>query len=188
MQSQKRMGVIVLLGAVVLLSGRHGWAAAPAHLTLVGESQGVIQGSCTLEGREGSIVVYSFGHNVAIPTDPASGLPTGGRTHHPMKVLKEIDKSSPNLYRALCTGERLREVKLMFYRLDPISRMEQVYFTIVLENALITSITPSFPTAFLSQNESYRHMETVSFNYQKITWKWIADGIEFQDSWGVIRE
>jgi type VI secretion system secreted protein Hcp len=183
MKAKKLFFAVAVVGASVILCGQQGWAALPVHMEIEAGS-GPIEGSCTMQGREGTIVVYSFGHNVSIPSDPTSGAPSGRRRHNPLKVLKEIDKSSPRLYQTLCTGEYLKSVTLKFYRIDPTGQ-EEHYFTIYLENAVITSITPSFPTAFLSQNEAYRHMETVSFFYQHITWTWEDGGIEHRDSWEI---
>jgi type VI secretion system secreted protein Hcp len=182
MRVQKLFLGVVVLGVALLLSAPCGWAALPAYVEIVGPD-GEIQGSCTLPGREGNIVAYSFGHNITSPRDPASGLPTGKRQHSPLKILKEIDQSSPLLYKALCLNQTLTKVKLKFYRINNQTGQEELYFTIELMNATIASITPSFPTAFLSQNDSYRHMETVAFCYQKITWTWVDGGIEHYDDW-----
>jgi type VI secretion system secreted protein Hcp len=73
----------------------------PCHLTLEGENQGAIEGSCDMEGREATILVYAFDHDVHIPRDPQSGLPSGKRIHGPISVTKEFDKASPKLYQAL---------------------------------------------------------------------------------------
>ena len=184
MKFQKVFFGVVVLGVVLLFGVHSGWAALPAYVEIVGEIQGEILGSCTLAGREGNIVAYSFGHNITSPRDAASGLPTGKRQHSPLKILKEIDKSSPLLYQALVNNEKLTQIKLKFYRVSQSGR-EELYFTIELVNASISSITPSFPTAFLSQNDSYRHMETVAFTYQKIMWTWVEGGITSQDDWEV---
>jgi type VI secretion system secreted protein Hcp len=181
MKARKLFFAIVVLGIALVFCSQDGWAAIPVYMEIESDS-GPIEGSCTRQGREGNIVVYSFGHNVTVPIDPQSGISSGTRRHNPLKILKEIDKSSPKLFQALCTGETLRSVTLKFYQINP-SGQEEHYFTILLENAIITSITPSFPTAFLSENQAYRHMETVAFTYQKIRWTWLADGIEYEDDW-----
>jgi type VI secretion system secreted protein Hcp len=186
MKFRKGTVAVVVLGVALLFGSHCGWAALPVYLELEGVSQGRIEGSCDIKGREGTIVVFSLGHNVVVPTDAASGLPTGRRQHSPLKILKEIDKSSPKLYRALVTGERMRRFILRFYRIGK-TGLEENYFTIELENAAIVSITPSFPTAFLSQNESYRHMETVAFVYERIKWTWVDGGITAEDVWEVLR-
>ena len=41
----------------------------PGSLTITGEVQGLIEGSCELEDREGTILVQAFDHVVEIPTD-----------------------------------------------------------------------------------------------------------------------
>ena len=39
--------------------------AMPAHLTLTGEKQGKIDGSCEMQGREKTILVYGMNHDVS---------------------------------------------------------------------------------------------------------------------------
>jgi type VI secretion system secreted protein Hcp len=182
MRLQRVFFAFVVLGVVFLLGGLYGWAAEPVYLKIKGQKQGDIQGSCTIKGREGTIVVYSFGHNIVVPTDPQTGLPAGWRQHNPLKILKEIDKSSPKLYQAMVTNENLTQFTMDFYRVDQTGR-EVKYFTIELMNAKIVSIAPSFPTALLSQNNAYPHMETLAFTYQKIRWTWLDGGIESEDTW-----
>jgi type VI secretion system secreted protein Hcp len=182
MRLQRVFFAFVVLGVVFLLGGLYGWAAEPVYVKIKGQKQGDIKGSCTIKGREDTIVVYSIGHNILVRTDPQTGLPTNDRVHNPMKILKEIDQSSPKLYQAMVTNENLTEFRMSFYRIDPRGLVE-LYFTIDLTNARIVSIAPSFPTALLSQNDSYRHMETVAFTYQKIKWTWVDGGITSEDTW-----
>jgi len=156
----------------------------PAHLTLEGENQGAIEGSCDMEGREGSILVYAMNHDVHIPRDPQSGLASGKRIHGALAIVKEQDKATPKLYQALCTGEHLKNVTLKWYRIES-TGSEEHYMTHTLENAIIVEMKPYMPMAFVVQNEPYRHMEEVSFTYEKIKWTWEPDGIEAEDSWKV---
>ena len=53
--------------------------AMPAHMTLEGENQGVIDGSCEMQGRENTILVDAFHHEVRNPPDPQSGPAPGKR-------------------------------------------------------------------------------------------------------------
>ena len=174
----------MLASAVFILFSVTAWAASPAFMWVEGKNQGEIQGSSDVRDREGAIIVYAFGHSIKVPTDPQGGQSTGARVHAPFKILKEFDKSSPKLYQALCSGELMKNVTIKWYRTDP-SGQEEHYFTIALEDALIVNISPSMPTTFLQANEAYRHMETVSFTYRKITWTWVPDGVESQDDWVV---
>jgi type VI secretion system secreted protein Hcp len=152
-----------------------------AHLELQGEKQGKIDGTCDMKGREKTILVFAMNQEIHMPRDPQSGLPSGKRIHGPMTLTKEFDKASPKLYQALCTGEHLK-LKLKWYRVDKAGK-EQHYFTHALENAIVVSIKPYMPIAFLKENEPYRHMEELSFTYSKIKWTWEPDGIEAEDSW-----
>lgn len=156
----------------------------PGNLTITGEEQGPIEGSCELDGREDTILVQAFDHVVEIPTDER-GVASGRRSHRPLTITKEIDKSTPMLYQALCTNELLTEVRLDWYRLDGTGEHE-LYFTMLMENGFITRIHPWVPNVLDRANESLRHMEDVSISYEKIIWTWEPDGIQFEDTWGQI--
>jgi len=91
--------------------------AMPAHLTLTGEKQGKIDGSCEMQGREGTILTYAMTHDISIPRSPTDGLATGKRVHGSLCIVKEFDQSSPKLYQALCTGEHLKDVTIKWYRI-----------------------------------------------------------------------
>ncbi len=77
------------------------------HMTLTGHTSGAIEGSCTVAGKEGTIVVSNCTHEIARDTDTSSGLPTEARQHKPVTITKEVDKASPLIYKALCTNEVL---------------------------------------------------------------------------------
>ena len=154
----------------------------PGHLSITGEQQGAIEGGCDLEGREGTILVQAFQHIVEVPSDER-GIPSGRRAHRPATITKEVDKATPKLYQALCTGERLSQVRLDWYRLDQMGSQE-LYFSATFEGALVTAIKPWVPNALDAKNAGLRHMEDVSFTYEKVIWSWEPDGIEYEDVWG----
>jgi type VI secretion system secreted protein Hcp len=91
--------------------------ALNAYLKLKGQTQGDIKGSVTQKGREDSIMVIAYSHEVVSPRDAASGLPTGKRQHKPLVITKELDKSTPLLYQCLVTNENIPTWKLEFGRL-----------------------------------------------------------------------
>lgn len=154
----------------------------PAHLTLEGEKQGEIKGSCTQKGREGTILVQGLDHEVHIPTDIQTGLAAGKRVHGAMKITKEFDQSSPLLYQALCKGEHMKFVEIKWYRISK-TGAEEHYFTIRLENAVLTALRPWVPNCLDKSMASFGHMEDISFTYEKIIWRHEVDKKEGQDSW-----
>ncbi len=156
--------------------------AMPCFMTVVGEKQGSIDGSCDIKGREKTILTYALDHKIEMPRDPQSGLSSGKRVHGPLAVTKEIDKSSPKLYQALCTGEHLKKVEIKYFRVAKDGK-EEHYYTQELSDAIVSAIEPSVPLVFLKENDAYRHMEKVSFTYSKIKWTWTPDGVEAEDSW-----
>lgn len=159
----------------------------PAYLTLKGENQGEIEGSCDQMGHEGEILVEAFDHQIDIPRDRQTGLPTGPRVHGPMMVTKFFDKASPKLYQALASGEQMSEVMIKWYRINPMGSQEH-YFTTKLQEAIIVSIEAKMENCLDPDKESFGHMEEVSFTYSKIIWTWVPDGIESEDSWKAPRE
>jgi type VI secretion system secreted protein Hcp len=154
----------------------------PCSMSIIGESQGAIDGSGEVGEREGTILVQAVDHCVEIPTD-SRGMSSGRRVHRPLVITKEIDKSSPMLYQALCTGERLLEVKLDWFRIDE-TGTEELYYSVQLKNALISKVKPWMPNAMDASMSGFRHMEDVSIIYEKIIWTWELDGIEYEDEWG----
>lgn len=141
------------------------------HLSLNGVNQGAIHGSCTVPGRENTIVVTDYSHQVYIPRDVHTGLPTGQRIHGPLTITKYTDKATPKMMQALVTGERMSVFELRYYR-QLSDGSVQHYYTITLENAIIVDYEGKGP-----------NVEEFSFMYSKITWSWEPDGIEAEDDW-----
>lgn len=154
----------------------------PIYLILTGNKQGKIEGSCNIQGHDKQILVQAVDHHVEIPNSPQSGLPTGKRIHKPLTITKAIDKSSPKLYQALCSGEQLSTVELIWNRINPKGEEEE-YYRIKLGHAIIVDMRTWMPNCLDKEKSTYTHMEDVSFTYEKITWTWKPDGIEAEDSW-----
>ena len=158
----------------------------PAHMTLEGEKQGKIDGSCTQKGREKTILIQAFDHQVYIPRDPQTGASTGKRVHNPLTIVKAYDAATPKLYQALTSGEHIKKLEIKWYRIDP-KGTEEHYFTTNLEDATIVSVKPYMPNCLTPASEPFTHMEEVSFTYRKAKWTWVPDGIEAEDDWQVPR-
>lgn len=85
----------------------------------------------------------------------------GAAVMEDLKCVKELDKSSPLLARALLTGEVIPEAELELTR----GEEKAVYLKIKLTNVLVTSYSVNGSAA---GNEV--PMEEVSFNYEKVEW------------------
>jgi len=153
-----------------------------AYLMVTGQVQGKIKGPVTLTSRKDAILVLGGTHQVLSPRDAATGLPTGQRQHKPLTIIKEVDKTTPLLMKALVTNELLTEVELQCWHQEGGSRDVPVY-TIRLVNAGISDIR--LMLLFDSENNPAMHpeKEEVSFVYERITWIWEKGGISTSDNW-----
>ncbi len=189
MKKNRTMAGIALSTALatVLLAATPSPGAMPMTLRIEGQVQGPIEGDMTEPGKEGLILVHGFNHEINVPFDAASGGVTGRRRHEPLRILKEVDRSTPLLYQALAMNEVLDPVILRFYRIDP-GGGEEHFFTITLENARIIGMRQWMPNELDPATQTYRHMEEVSFTYQRINWRDEVNQIEFQDDWTIRAE
>lgn len=150
--------------------------AIPAYMTIKGERQGLITsgnftessvGNIYQEGHEDECLVEAFEHQIIIPRDPHTGQPTGQRVHKPLKITKVMDKSSPLLFKALTSGERLPEVTLKFYRTSSSGTLEH-YFTVQLEDAIIVDVQGYMHNCQDPDKAHFTHLEDVYMTYRKI--------------------
>ena len=156
--------------------------ALNAYLTMKGETQGDIKGSVTQRGREDSIMVIGFSHEILSPRDAASGLPTGKRQHKPIIITKEIDKATPLLYNLLVNNENITEWKLQFWQPSK-SGAEVPFYNIQLVNASIAEIRSEMLNNKYPENMQHKEREHISFCYQKIIWTFEDGGIMAEDDW-----
>lgn len=169
--------LLIIITASAMLMGAQAQAALNSYLYVTGETQGDIRGGVTQAGREDSIEVYGFSHEVISPRDAATGLATGKRQHKPLIVVTPIDKSTPLLFYSLTNHENLTDVRLDMYQPSRTGKEVQ-YFTIELVNASVASIR-------LESGDDARdpHKAIITFTYQKIIETWQDGGITAEDDW-----
>ncbi len=156
--------------------------SATAYLRLKGQKTGPIKGGVTQKGREDTIGVIAVSHTVDSPRDPASGLPTGRRQHHPLVITKELDRSSPVLYGVLVSNEHLTQFDLSFWQATA-AGVERQEYTVKLTNANIVSIHFVMPNTKDPDTARLNPYEEIAFTYQKIQWTWNDGGITAEDDW-----
>jgi type VI secretion system secreted protein Hcp len=152
--------------------------AGPLYLFLKDEDGVDIAGSSNVIGRVGAIEAFSFAHNLYAPTDGSTGKLTGQCQHQELVIEKEIDRSTPFLYRAIQTGRTLQEAKLKWYRVDE-GGQEYEYFNTIMAGVKIVSITPRVPNPKVAESPHQTHTELVSFRYSSITWLYHDGNIRF---------
>jgi type VI secretion system secreted protein Hcp len=156
--------------------------ALNAYVSIVAQKQGPILGSVTQKGRENRILVFSAIHEIVCPRDPASGLPTGKRTHKPFMILKELDRATPLLFSILCNNENIASIELQFWQPSP-TGAERQHFTVRLTNANISSIHFKMPNNRSARLARLTEYEEVCFTYQRIEWTWNEGRLVADDDW-----
>lgn len=165
----------------------------PAYMRIEGERQGLISkgafsqdsvGNIWQRAHQDEILVEAFQHQMIIPTDPQSGQPTGQRVHRPLVITKVFDKTSPQLYKSLCSGERLKKIVIKWYRTAPDGTQEH-YFTHELRDAVLVDIKAYMPNCQDPAMGHFTHLEDLSFTYRKIIWTHERVGTTSEDYWRV---
>lgn len=160
---QVRLALTITAVSVALLS----ITAVPAWAfrglaTITGEVQGVIKGDNITKDGAGAIIVRAMSFGLDRPVDPLSGLPFGKARFQPFRLVKDPDRATPPLLRAVVTNERLN-ITIKWFR--PIATgAEQHYFTVTLQNAKITSMDSEGDVTIAGGVA-----ETIGFAYEKIT-------------------
>lgn len=155
---------------------------SPGYLWLKDGQGNDIKSAVKVKGREGSAEIYSFHHEVYIPTDEHTGNLSGTRKHTPFVITKQFCSATPVLNKACCSGQNLKEVKLSWYRIDD-SGKEQEYLRQLLTNAKVVSVKPLVKDIKDKTKEHYGHLEEVAFRYEKIQWLYLDGNISSEDTW-----
>lgn len=154
--------------------------AIPVHMFIKDDGGAEIRGGSDVMHREGSIELRGVQHLLSIPTDNNTGKLTGTRQHAPFMFEKEIDSASPYLYKAVATGQTLKEAEIKWYRISDAGQEEE-YFNILMEDVKVISISPIMHDTRNCPGTG--HMESVALRYAKITWKYVDGNIQFNDAW-----
>jgi type VI secretion system secreted protein Hcp len=156
--------------------------AIPVYLWLKDDGGAHLKGSSDVEDRVGSIEVVAQDHSLYIPTDNNTGKLTGARVHEAFRFTKEIDASSPYLYKAVTTGQTLKSAEFKWYRIDDAGQ-EVEYFNTLLENVKVVKVAPKMHDIKDPGKEKHNHLEEIELRYEKITWTFKDGNIIHSDAW-----
>ena len=165
---------LALVAPVTILTATNTFGASDFFLKLDG-----IKGESTSEKHKDWIEISSFSWGMSnSATVLGGGGGTGKVSVQDFSFTMKVDKASPKLMLACATGERLQTLQFAIARPDAGGAGATDYYVVTLTNVLVSSYqtggaatppgaTPESPTA------------SVSFNFQKIKWDYIAaDGEE----------
>ena len=164
------------------LMGQSSSANSSVYMRITGEKQGLIRGEVTQKGREDQHRLLAYSHEIVVPRDSASGLPTGKRQHQPFRIVKLLNAGSPLLMTVLASAENLPSVVIDVWTPTAVGS-EIKLMTYTLTNARIVSLRPWMPNRSDASALSYPPSEEVAFTYQKISVLFPEGGIESVDEW-----
>lgn len=117
--------------------------------------------------------VSSWNHSIRQPKSAVAST-AGGHTaerceHDDMVFVKDIDSTSPSLWVACSQGDTFKKVTIEFMRASGKERIK--YLEVVLNNVLISSVSPSVAGEGLPT-------EVFTLKYASVKWTYTIQGID----------
>lgn len=149
------------------------------YMTIDGGKQGNISERCSSVDSIGN--KYQAGHENQIFVYEMTGHISRQQNavHHPVEIRKPIDKATPLIAEAISTNEKLT-VKLDFYRTCMTGGIE-LFFKVKLTGATFTDARIYFPNSLT--HHDVQPYESVSIQYESITWNHIMAGTSSYSIW-----
>jgi len=144
-----------------------------------GTKQGLISAGCSSfdsignrsqNGHEDQMQILGMNHSITREQNVE---------HHPITIIKPVDKSSPLLGVAISDNELLK-ANFYFYRVNSAGQLE-LYYEVKLTDASIIDITCVYPHS-VNNNEMMPH-EKILLKYKSITWEHRTAGTSGYSIW-----
>lgn len=156
--------------------------AIPVYLWLYDDAGNLIKGSVDVVNREHSIEILGLNHAVFLPTDNLTGKISSLSVHNAICFDKEIDSSSPGIYKAITSGLALKRGEFRFYQIND-SGFEEHYYSMLLEGIRIISGGSMMYNIRDGYGEERDHLECIEITYERLTHHYIDGSIIHADSW-----
>lgn len=123
-----------------------------------------IKGESTSEQGKEMVELLSYNHGVSMPltAGPSNTSRASGRAvHQDFTVTKYLDITSPTLNLKCSGGEDIKAMKIHVWKADAAGKPHK-YMQYTFDSVIVTSVTVGAG--------GDQPIETVTFNYKKITW------------------
>ncbi|HEY3398720.1 MAG TPA: type VI secretion system tube protein Hcp [Armatimonadota bacterium] len=166
---RKALSFIMVLACLIMALS----AASAANIWV--SAKGTKQGAIT-SGAAGAhaaeFAALGVDWEVVVPTDVASGLPTGQVRNKPLKLYRNLDVASVKLFDSINNGETLAPVVVSLWMPDK-TGTDQLRYQITLTNARVIGISYQSPYASgalppRQAEQAGMELEVISLTYQSI--------------------
>ncbi|MEX0423207.1 Hcp family type VI secretion system effector [Providencia rettgeri] len=142
------------------------------YLKLTGEKQGLISKGCGTEDSIGNKFQINHTDEIFITQYSESTSRSQNMTHHPINLIKMIDKATPLLLVANANNEKLN-LEISFYKTSKNGSLEK-YLVVKINEAYIINRNVRVPHSINSN--SIQPEESLSIKYRDITYSHITAG------------
>ena len=171
--------------ALCLVFASMSFGAQTVHLILTGDAQGWIQGESTISsmGRANTIQAVGYTHMLVAEPDPLNGQASSLHRHFPVTIIKQIDRSSPQLFQAWAMNESCTAQFWFFRPAMSGAGSEEKFYSVTLVGAHISGIRQEVLNTLDPATQNLPPLERISFTYSDITEVFEINGSVYQDRW-----
>jgi len=141
---------------------------------LINSTNRQIKGPVNIVGREDSIEVLYYSHQISVPGDLVTGKLTDYPQHSAFKIRKRIDKSSVSLKKCLTTKETISTCIITWYEVREDGIAVESY-SVSFKNLKIIEFTQQ--SEHSSTDDTI--YEELKFTYGSFTWKNFKGNISY---------
>jgi len=132
-----------------------------------------IDGNSTSKSKYIDIFSFSFGASMSMTSETGKGLTAGRANIQDLTVTKQVDATSPLIFKACVSGEYLKTAELLYDK--ALGQGQEDYLKIDMTKVYVTSHSLS--------GSSENPIETVTFAFEEVKFSYNPDDGGKQKGW-----
>ena len=122
-------------------------------------------------GKEIQLLSFSFGADQPASSSLGGGSGAGKVNMHDLSIVKQVDKASPKLFVACCTGQHIKSAVLTSRKAGG---DQQDYMIVTLSDIIVSHVT----TAGQAAGTDGLPTEQVALNFSKVNFEYKEQGAD----------
>jgi len=166
---ERQVGLAMLLALVTLLGPAAGQARAKDNDPAAKVKLRVEVAGVSGDGVGGSIDAFGSDQLLTLTeSDTGGGGGAGKATFGPLVLTKDVDSATPKLFLKAAAGVHVSTVKVNWVRKNPLTGLEETYFSVLLEDVVITSFRTRLADQRDPQALQGSAVEEVAFSFAQV--------------------